>query len=342
MRPRQKRSGMLGQEAQGLMNYVDQRKGNKTPAVGVLQKLLNSIGANLDVDGFFWDQTEKAVQSFQEAQRLTPDGMVGKDTWPKVSAGQDLEIVDCIDVFDRSLMDLEETDIASLAGHPWVLGGACNGVEEAVNMILRHTARRCVFLLRFHGHGAPGFAGISVGQEAAGIEELSDIDAGNFAEVKPVLARLSPIFGPYGSVQFMHCETGKGPEGRMLLQSVANTLGVPATAGVHIQLGGGTNTFRFEGPTFTALPGGESLRQWCQALPDLSWGMCCLSCDAPKTEATTVSLFLLPPLAKHRQRAPAPECRQPLRPAQAAADSGHGASASSPPAASTPDSPNRA
>jgi hypothetical protein len=142
-------------------------------------------------------------------------------------------------------------------------------------MILRHNGTHSVFLLRFHGHGNKGVASISMGQDAAGFEEKADIDTGNFAEIQEVLARLAPLFGPYGCVQFMHCETGGGPDGRMLLQSVANTLGVPATAAVHIQYGGGTNTFMFEGPTYTALPSGLTLKQWCDGLPDFEEASVC-------------------------------------------------------------------
>jgi hypothetical protein len=104
-------------------------------------------------------------------------------------------------------------------------------------------------------------AGISFGQGGVGFGERADIDNADFAEIRPALARLRPIFGPYGNVQFMHCETGSGSKGKALLRSVADTLGVPATAAVHIQYGGGTSTFRFEGPTNSAFPSGISLRQ---------------------------------------------------------------------------------
>lgn len=255
------------------MNYVDLRKGNKTPSVGVLQKLLNANGARLAVDGEFGNETEKAVISFQHARRMTNDGIVGKETWPRIAADENLKIVDCVDVFDKSLFDLEAADIKKAGGNPLMIGGECNGVEDAVNLILSSVQSRSVFLLRFHGHGAPGLAGIGIGQDGGGLGERSDVDNANFATIRPALQRLSSIFGDYGNVQFMHCETGSGPKGRSLLQSIANTLGVPATAGVHIQYGGGTDTFKFEGPTHTAVPGGKTLRQWCQALPDFA-GVC--------------------------------------------------------------------
>lgn len=255
------------------MNYQDFRRDNKNPGVGVLQKLLNANGARLDVDGEFGKETEKAVKSFQKARHMSADGIVGKDTWARLATGEDLKIVDCVDVFDKSLSDLEATDIAKVGGHPLVIGGASNGVEAAVNMIVSAVQSGSVFLLRFHGHGAPGVAGISFGQGGVGFGERADIDTGDFEEIRPALARLRSIFGPYGNVQFMHCETGSGAKGKALLRSVAETVGVPATAAVHIQYGGGSYTFRFEGPTHSEFPSGTSLRQWCLARPDFA-GVC--------------------------------------------------------------------
>jgi Putative peptidoglycan binding domain len=252
------------------MNYLDLRRGNKTPAVAVLQKLLNRGGAKVDVDGDFGAQTEKAVISFQRSHHMYPDGIVAKETWPRLAANADLHIVDCVDVFDKDLYDLEAADIAKAGGHPLLIGGECNGVEDAVTMILSSVRSGNVFLLRFHGHGAPGLAGISIGQDPAGFGERSDIDTANFETIRPALQRLRSIFGPYGNVQFMHCETGSGPKGRALLQSIADTLQVPATAGLHLQYGGGTYTFRFEGPTHTAFPSGNSLRTWSQTRPDFA------------------------------------------------------------------------
>jgi len=252
-----------------MANYPLLQKGDHLPAVGVLQKLLNRGGAKLKVDGAFGPATETAVKNFQRPRHLTPDGAVGQETWPRVASRAGLEIMDFIDIFDPSLMSLEMNDILSAGGKPLVIGGASNGVEQAVQLILRASPGN-VFLLRFHGHGAPGVAGISFGQGGEGFGHRADIDPANLNFLLPILTRLRPIFGPYGCVQFMHCSTGRGPQGKSVLTAIANALNVPVSAGVLDQLGGGLNTFRFEGPTFTAVPSGGTIASWAATRPDFA------------------------------------------------------------------------
>lgn len=253
------------------MNYTFLRQGDRLPAVGVLQKLLNRTGATLTADGMFGPRTKAAVQAFQRPRGLGNDGVVGERTWPRLVAGLNcMEIVDCIDVFDPSLCDTEARDIRRVGGRPFLMGGMSNGVEQAVNDIIRGVGGFSVFLLRFHGHGSPGVAGISDGTGAIPGEHRSSIHRDNLAQVLPIVGRLRYIFGPYGCVQFMHCSTGRGPDGRRVLQSIADELDVPVSAGIQDQYGGGTATFRFEGPTFTAVPGGGSLQSWCRGLADFA------------------------------------------------------------------------
>lgn len=252
------------------MSYPYLRYGDQLPAVGVLQKLLSATGASLIADGIFGSRTREAVRQFQRPRALGVDGIVGKNTWPRLAVagvGQ-VEVVDCVDVFDPDLMRMEVRDIRRVGGSPIIIGGMSNGVEQAVMDVIRATRPGTVFLLRFHGHGASGTAGISDGQGGIPGEHLSSIHSGNWARLRPVIGRLRTIFGAYGCVQFMHCSTGRGPRGRQLLNDIATELQVPVSAGTVDQLGGGVSTFRFEGPTYTAIPGGGTLRSWCQALPN--------------------------------------------------------------------------
>jgi hypothetical protein len=253
------------------MTYPLLRLFDRLPAVGVAQKLLNArAGSSLVADGDFGNRTRAAVMSFQRSHPgLSIDGDIGTQTWPRLKASTPdvLRIVDCIDVFDPSLYRLEAGDIRRAGGDPLLIGGMCNGVEQAVTNIVNSVQAGTVFLLRFHGHGAPGVAGVSDGQGDLG-EDRSSIDMANWPYLRPIMARLAPIFGPYGCIQFMHCETGSGRSGRTMLQNVATTVGVPATGGIQTQYGGGLRTFRFEGPTYTAFPNGGNLRNWSSRLPE--------------------------------------------------------------------------
>lgn len=61
------------------------RQGSIGVRVQVLQRLLNSRGAALNPDGDFGPLTANAVRSFQSANGLTADGIVGPLTWGKLA-----------------------------------------------------------------------------------------------------------------------------------------------------------------------------------------------------------------------------------------------------------------
>ncbi len=57
------------------------RKGDDGDDVKALQRLLNTKGLTIKVDGDFGKATETAIKKFQAARGLVPDGVAGPQTW---------------------------------------------------------------------------------------------------------------------------------------------------------------------------------------------------------------------------------------------------------------------
>jgi peptidoglycan hydrolase-like protein with peptidoglycan-binding domain len=62
-------------------------KGNKGALVKEMQVLLNNHGAGLPTTGYFGEMTDAAVRRFQEARRITVDGVVGPDVVAQLRNG---------------------------------------------------------------------------------------------------------------------------------------------------------------------------------------------------------------------------------------------------------------
>jgi len=60
------------------------RRGDDRFPVRPLQQLLRARGQAIAVDGIFGPRTEAAVRRFQQGAGLAADGIVGKQTWPKL------------------------------------------------------------------------------------------------------------------------------------------------------------------------------------------------------------------------------------------------------------------
>lgn len=70
------------------MAYNQIRYGSKGDDVTELQKRLNENGYSLTVDGDFGEKTQKAVQDYQRKNGLDVDGIVGENTWGKLTAAK--------------------------------------------------------------------------------------------------------------------------------------------------------------------------------------------------------------------------------------------------------------
>lgn len=240
------------------------RQGDKLPAVAAAQALLKRQGSRIRVDGDYGNATAAAVMAFQREKRIGVDGAVGRETWPRLRGPTEMPILDCIDVWDPSLWQLEQGSLTRSGAQPIVLGGMCNGIEQAVTMIASRA--RNLFLLRFHGHGNAGAAGVSDGHG-----EIEDHSTFRYDRAtQDAMRRLRGCFGPFGCIQFMHCSTGSGQRGERFLRLIADTVGVPASGAHRDQLGGDLRTtVRYEGAVRTVCPGGVPLSVWASGLPDL-------------------------------------------------------------------------
>jgi hypothetical protein len=268
-----------------VANYTELREGDTLPTVGVLQKLLNRVGAGLKVDGVFGSKTSVAVRAFRKIQDPRADGVVDEATWTQLIAGNPLPIEDCIDVFDPALYEGDAKNIMGTGADPLLIGGMSDGLARAVRDIRRRASG--VFLLRFIGHGRKGFQGVSDGK--GGWDEFP---VGRPGRRKPKAiwhdfgdqiaqlhyrsalvmgqSRLQEIFSPYGSIELHGCNVGAGSEGRRFVTTLARALGIPVSAAAGFGARGWqVSTFRFDGPVFTAFPLGTNLSKWCGALPDL-------------------------------------------------------------------------
>lgn len=257
-----------------MFNYPGLKLGDVFPAVGILQRLLVRGGEHLSIDGEFGGGTKEALQRFQRSMGLAGTGKTDAITWDRLVAGEHLPILDVIDIFDESMYyrtgksySYEVTDIGRLGGQVIELGGMSNGVEQMIDLVIAQAPPE-LFMLRLHGHGTSGGAGMTTGDWSTSWGTEGDvIDLSDVTRMSALLKRLRGIFGPYGCIQFMHCSTGYGTKGQKLMKLVADATGVPATSAIDVQYAGGETTFFFEGPTRTRLPNDSTIGRWARSRP---------------------------------------------------------------------------
>ncbi|MEJ6708892.1 MAG: peptidoglycan-binding domain-containing protein [Amylibacter sp.] len=252
-----------------MSEFVWLKRGDKLPAAAIAQMLINRTGASLTVDGDYGSATKAAVKQFQSAHSLSSDGVIGRNTWSSLVHQETLPICDSVDVFDPDLITSEQRFLTNVGGNPIITGGMSNGTEQVIMSI---TARHSqLFMARFHGHGNKGVAGASFGHGATPGAWSSRAAFVDDASTRSLMSRLGRSMGPYGCIQFMHCQTGGGRDGRQFLQMVADAAGVPATAAIHDQYASTLKeTVRYEGATRTCCPSGVSIRNWAMRLPEFT------------------------------------------------------------------------
>ncbi|MEP7381970.1 MAG: hypothetical protein ABI910_09810 [Gemmatimonadota bacterium] len=148
-----------------------------------------------------------------------------------------------------------------------------NGLFQAAESL---SSARLIFLLRFIGHGCPGVQGVSIGKGGwyeyrpgrkrpiAHIfgEQNSKFHGKNAPSVGRL--KLKRIFGPYSCVELHGCHVAAGALGHHFVCEMAIALDVPVTAAIRSQ----RSALRFDGPTFTAFPRRQTLKDWSATLPD--------------------------------------------------------------------------
>lgn len=78
--------GIIGQQTWGGL-IITVRTGDSGEAVAAAQTALNKYGYGLSVDGAFGPATTSATRSFQGANGLTADGIIGPLTWQSLVGG---------------------------------------------------------------------------------------------------------------------------------------------------------------------------------------------------------------------------------------------------------------
>lgn len=246
--------------------------GDVLPTVATAQILMRRHRPQtvITTDGHFGPKTGKAVRNFQEHHHLKMDQIIGPKSWHKLEDVSRFKTVDVVDGTDPSLVQLEAADLRKNGYDPIVLFGMSNGLEVAMNQIAARGGNGETMLLRFHGHGNNGLQNVT-GGEINGAPHLAAISLSNYGQIEHLLVRIRKIFVEFGAVQLLGCDVGGG-NGTALVARLAETWGVPVTAGIHTQFGGGDKTFRFEGAVVNKFPGGATLKGWSAAM-ELKHGM---------------------------------------------------------------------
>ena len=245
------------------------RPGERSPRVALIQILLNRAGNTLRVDGRFGPKTRAAVVAFQTSHHLSPDSVVGPETWRHLPLGDNTKVADVVDIGDPGVGGSAVAQLRSAGGTPIELGLMCAGVEQMVGSVMAQSGGAGkLALLRITGHGNLGrWMTVSVGDVVDlnrrdygtwATEYHSYIDWGHIDRLTPTLAQLRGCFAPYGMMEHGGCSLGSKAATRRLMHRLADLWEVPVSVGIGIQI----SILRFDGHTFTAYPRNGNLDSW--------------------------------------------------------------------------------
>jgi hypothetical protein len=229
------------------------------------------VDPGVNVTGRFDISTRNAI--LKMANRLyQPNGnSITGPTWLFLLQKSKLKVIDVIDGADpaqvSTISAIQMTQTAYSGAHMIVTGPQTNSIRDVVNEIVKFGGPFSIVLLRFHGHGASGYQGVSCGTMYSP-QEMNAINIDFLKDMSSDLIKIGPCLAHFGSVELHGCETGSGPKGSQLLQELAKLWGVPVSAGTGKQTSGGmgSSTFRFEGQPVIKTPSGISLEGWAKTV----------------------------------------------------------------------------
>jgi len=195
-------------------------------------------------------------------------------------------IVDVIDYSDTDLVLHEGKDLLKNTGDGFYYSDRPIPVDkqaDPIGFVSKKVAEAAaslgkISLLRFHGHGLPGYQSVCMGFDLTVAEgdspakktEAAKYDAflnsyqspqdrrgisrWNYPHIATRLKNLAACFAKDGQVWLMGCDVADEPDGPELVKLLAGLWGVPVSAGKDTQYGGDAATFYIEGGIVTGRP----------------------------------------------------------------------------------------
>lgn len=271
--------------------------GDTGPRVVLVQTLLRLRGIEVRINGVWDSSCMRSIERFRARLKRPPMGPVDGRVFFQLIQGTKLKVIDSMDASAGPLTTVAKADF-KWAGIEVLLNERKpgQGVARAVDRIVERSKNHRICLLRLIGHGNGGnWICVALGdpvmlRKSGRMEEYEElkadwqsyIDYSHYERHRPNLERITPLFAKFGSAEVHSCTVGSKQQ--ELIQKMADTWGVPVTAGLGVQYIGASkvnrwgeyvpSTFSMEGDVFTAYPGKATLQSWANsiesAIPDLA------------------------------------------------------------------------